>query len=379
MPFYVVKPGDTLLKIATGTLGSAGKWRIIAEMNGIIDPSKIRIGQRLQLPGEVLEVPGVINTSEGVRRVAREPVRISIEHKAVYATPLVKPEKIHIGRQHRRGLHRMGVQEPETFIAEHREMIRKVNLTESEVNVILAISENTYNLDTVDTGEKQFISFGMFQWTAGPPGKPGELPALLQLIKNGYPDNFQHYWAQFGLDVTEVGHKFGWFTYRGKKLVSTADKDMLREHIWACRFARAGADIEVQAAQIQHAANRIHQFYSVKSSKLQGYALADLITSEYGVALLSDNHVDRPGYVRSCVAEALQRSNLTAADLSEGEDEEEQLVLKNYLEIRETYGSRPMPDARQRAAVTRGYVVDGIISAGRGTFVPGFNGRRRRG
>jgi hypothetical protein len=379
MPFYVVKPGDTLLKIATGTLGSAGKWRIIAEMNGIINPSKIRIGQRLQLPGEVLEVPGVINTAEGVRRVGRERIRISIEQKAVYATPLVKPEKIYIGRQHRRGLHRMGLQEPETFIAEHREMLRESYLTESEVNVILAISENASNLDAVDTREKQFISFGMFQWTAGPSGKPGALPALLQLIKIGYPDNFQHYWAQFGLDVTEVGPKLGWFTYRGKKLVSTAHKDLLREHIWAYRFARAGADIEVQTAQIQLAANRIHQFYFVKAFKLDGYALADLITSEYGVALLLDNHVERPGYIRSCVAEALQLSNLTAADLSEGEDEEEQLVLKNYLEIRETYGTRPMPDARQRAAVIRGYVVDGIISAGRGTFVSSFNGRRRRG
>ena len=371
MPFYVVKPGDTLLKIAISTLGAAGKWRIIAEMNGITNPSKIRIGQRLQLPGEVLEVPGVINTAEGVRRVGRERVRISIEQEAVYATPLVKPEKVFVGRLHRRGLHRMGVQEPETFIAEHREMIRKANLTESEVNVILAISENTYNLDAVDTWEKQFISFGMFQWTAGPAGRPGELPALLQLIKNDYPDIFQHYWAQFGLDVTSAGHKYGWFTYRGKKLVSAADKAMLREHIWAYRFARSGADIEVQAAQIQHAANRIHQFYFVKSSKLDGYALADLITSEYGVALLLDHHVVRPGYVRGCVAEALQLSSLTAADLSKGEDEEEQLLLKNYLEIRENYGTRPMENARLRAAVIRGYLADGIISASKESFVYG--------
>jgi hypothetical protein len=171
--------------------------------------------------------------------------------------------------------------------------------------------------------------------------------------------------------VVAEGHKAGWFTYRGKKLVSAADKALLREHIWACRFARAGADIEVQAAQIQHAANRIRQFYFVKSARLDGYALADLITSEYGVALLLDYHVKRPGYVRSCVAEALQLSGLTAADLCAGDDEQERLVLKNYLEIRETYGKWPMADARQRAAVTRGYVVDDMISAVRGSFTPG--------
>jgi hypothetical protein len=54
--------------------------------------------------------------------------------------------------------------------------------------------------------------------------------------------------------------------------------------------------------------------------------------------------------------------------LARGGDEEEQLVIKNYLEIRQTFGKYPMTDARQRASVTLGYVVDGIISDGRGSF-----------
>jgi hypothetical protein len=55
--------------------------------------------------------------------------------------------------------------------------------------------------------------------------------------------------------------------------------------------------------------------------------------------------------------------------MSRGGDKEEQLVLKNYLDIRQTYGKNPMTDARQRASVTLGYVVDGIISDRRGSFV----------
>ena len=369
MSEYIVKPGDTLSKIATGALGSAGKWRIIAELNGIVNPNKIRVGQHLQLPEEVAEVPSVVNTSGGVKAVSRERVRISVENKVIYATLLAKPEKIFVGRQHRKGLYRVGLQEPETFIGNHRERLLEVNLTDSEMNVILATSENERNLDAVNTWDHQFISFGMFQWTAGGPGKPGELPALIKIVKERYPDDFQHYWGQFGLDVVDVDKKTGWFSYRGKKLTSAADKAMLREHIWAYRFARAGADLEVQAAQILHAINRINKFYFVKSSKLAGYALVDLITSEYGVALLLDNHVNRPGYIRGCVAAALERSNLTAAEMVRGGDDEEQLLIKNYLDIRQTYGKRPMTDAKQRAAVTRGYVVDGIISDGRGSFV----------
>ncbi len=56
-------------------------------------------------------------------------------------------------------------------------------------------------------------------------------------------------------------------------------------------------------------------------------------------------------------------------EMARGGDEEEQLVIKNYLDIRQTYGKNPMIDARQRASVTRGYVVDGIISDSRGSFI----------
>jgi LysM repeat protein len=368
MAEYIVKRGDTLSKIATGKLGSAGQWRVIAELNGIINPNRIRVGQRLQLPGAVADVPSVVNTAAGVQTVSKERVRVSVEGKVVYATLLAKPEKIYVGRLHRKGLYRIGLHEPENFIANHRVKLQEVNLSDSEMNVIFATSENEGNLDAINTWDNQFLSFGMFQWTAGGAGRPGELPALLKIVKDVYPDNFQHYWGQFGLDVIDVGAKTGWLSYRGKKLISAADKAMLREHIWVYRFARAGADIEVQAAQIRHAVNRIQQFYYARSSKLNGYTLSELITSEYGMALLLDNHVNRPGYVYGCVAKALDRSNLSPADLSRGGDDEEQLVIKNYLDVRETYGKYPMTDARQRAAVTRGYVVDGIISASRGSL-----------
>lgn len=369
MSEYVVRAGDTLSKIAAVKLGAAGKWRIIAELNGIVNPNRIRVGQRLQLPAEIKDVPSVINTSRGVRPANKTRVRISVENGAVYSTLLGKPEKVFVGRLHRKGLHRVGLHEPENFLANHRQKLREVNLTDSEVNVIFATSENEGNLDTVNTWDNQYISFGMFQWTAGGSGKPGELPALLKIIKERFPDNFQHYWAQFGLDVVDVNQKVGWFSYRGKKLIDKVDKTMLRHHIWAYRFARAGSDIEIQAIQILHAINRFKQFYYTKSSKLDGYALSELLTSEFGVALLLDNHVNRPGYVHACVSEALQQSNLTATEMSRGGDTEEQMVIHKYLEIRETFGKYPMTDAKHRAHITRGYVVDGFISDQRDSFI----------
>ena len=50
---YTVESGDTLSHIALQYYGSAGKtgYMKIAEANGLSDPDKIRVGQRLKIPG----------------------------------------------------------------------------------------------------------------------------------------------------------------------------------------------------------------------------------------------------------------------------------------------------------------------------------------
>jgi len=50
---YTVKSGDTLSHIALHYYGSAGRssYLKIAEANGIADPNKIRVGQKLKIPG----------------------------------------------------------------------------------------------------------------------------------------------------------------------------------------------------------------------------------------------------------------------------------------------------------------------------------------
>ena len=46
---YVVRPGDTLSKIA-GIHGVVGGWQALAERNGITDPSSLQVGQKLEIP-----------------------------------------------------------------------------------------------------------------------------------------------------------------------------------------------------------------------------------------------------------------------------------------------------------------------------------------
>jgi murein DD-endopeptidase MepM/ murein hydrolase activator NlpD len=47
---YVVRPGDTLAKIAQRMYGTPQQYTLIAEHNGITDPGMIRVGQTLRIP-----------------------------------------------------------------------------------------------------------------------------------------------------------------------------------------------------------------------------------------------------------------------------------------------------------------------------------------
>jgi nucleoid-associated protein YgaU len=47
---YVVGQGDTLSVIAKRLLGSAARWKEIADLNGIEDPARLKAGQELRIP-----------------------------------------------------------------------------------------------------------------------------------------------------------------------------------------------------------------------------------------------------------------------------------------------------------------------------------------
>jgi len=47
---YEVQPGDTLSVIAQKTLGTATRWKEIADLNGGLDPRRMSVGMKLELP-----------------------------------------------------------------------------------------------------------------------------------------------------------------------------------------------------------------------------------------------------------------------------------------------------------------------------------------
>lgn len=363
---YIVQPGDTLAVIARRELGSPGKWRRIAEANGLTNPDVLRVGQRLLIPSPAaVTVPTVLDPAIPATEGATEEVTFSQEGGTVVAL-LPGGDRLVLGRRFRKGISRVGQHEPEAFVGS--DALTDLALSRSEINVMVGTAENEGNLDAINTWDAAFHSFGMFQWTAGTGDTAGELPALLARIKADHPQTFENYWGQFGLDVLDLRGSTGRFSLDGSTVETAADKEALRDYAWVLRFARAGADVNVHAAEILHAISRIDRFYFRRQERLGGRPLSEIITSEYGVALLLDNHVNRPGYVVRCVEQALANRGLAPAAAATADDATESGLLQEYLTVRETFGRTPMTNAAGRARVTRAHVDAGRLSEARESF-----------
>ena len=270
----------------------------------------------------------------------------------------------------RLGLYTTGSQKPAAFVESNADKLRALKITQSEINVMIAVAENEGNLDAINTWDNAFLSFGLFQWTAGTDSARGELPALLERIKKEDRDLFDKYCGQHGLDVAQVtsGLEYGYLSLRGTTIKTPAAKEQLRQAPWAFYFWLAGQDPAVQAMEIKHALGRLDQFYSTERYMVDDkYRISDLVNSEYGVGLILDNHVNRPAYVKACLSKALAETGLR--DPSRWGTEEERMLIDAYLKIRVSYGRSPMTDAEKRARVTKKYLTSGTISDRRGSFV----------
>lgn len=269
--------------------------------------------------------------------------------------------------EYKKGIFYVGKQKVIDFINNNKKRLKELNLTESAINVMIAVSENEGNLDAINTWDNSFLTVGMFQWTIGADNNKGELPALIQKIKNKSPDTFEKYYGRLGLNVTDTDNIYGYFTLNSMKLLSPFEKEKLRNIHWAYYFWLSCQDDVVKAIQIEHALSRIKNFYHSNNYLIDKHYISELATSEYSVGLILDNHVNRPGYVKPCLEKAFYELQLGHPEFWTTDDERE--FINKYLKIRETYGKYPMTDAARRAEVTKKYLTNGTISDERNTFM----------
>lgn len=254
-------------------------------------------------------------------------------------------------------------------IARNAATIKSLGITDSALKVMKSVSENEGKLDSINSYDRAYFSFGIFQWTIGV-DSTGELPALLKKYKANFGSAFAQYFGTYGLDVSpDTNDTYGYLSLNGNKIDQAAEKEQFRKPEWAFRFWAAGQDAQLQAVEVEHALSRLKAFYWNPKFAINGFTLSEIITSEYGVALILDNHVNRPSYVQPSIEKAMQQTGLNNPTL--WGTAEEKKVIDAYLQIRTTFttGSyNPMTKAQERAAVTQKYLANGTISAERNSF-----------
>jgi len=274
-----------------------------------------------------------------------------------------------------KGLYTGGKLKVIDFINGNKAMLERLNMTESAINVMRAVAENEGNLEAINAYDGAFLSFGIFQWTLGTGTNKGELPALLKKLKTNFPATFEKHFGQFGLDIdSSTNTTYGYITLDGARVESKAQKQQFRSAEWVYRFWRAGHDKEVQATQIEHALSRLKNFYW--RWKVQGIPLNELLTSEYAVGLILDNHVNLPYLVKLSLQQAMEKTGLGNPSTWNGTEEadlieayiKERAVSQSYTRNGQAKSLPPMHNANKRAATTRKYVDQGIISDTRGSF-----------
>lgn len=235
-------------------------------------------------------------------------------------------------------------------------------LKPSAVRVVRAISANEGLLEAINSYDNSYMSFGLFQWTCGPAGNAGELPALLATLKRSSPAAFQDCFGRYGLDVQTSGPTAttGYLVLNGVVLNTAARKLQLRGAQWAYRFWRAGHHHDMRACELSFAAGRMARFLDAKAG---GVPVRRWFTSEQGVALVLDEHVNRPGHVPGTLAAALKK--IGATDPTNWKTADEARLIAAYVLARKATN---MTDPLKRAERIADAVHQNTLSDDRGSF-----------
>ncbi len=283
---------------------------------------------------------------------------------------VIGPDGRVFAKTFRKGVFNYGRMSIHDYVAKHPD--RFTRLSDSLLRVMQAVSANEGKLEAINTWDNAFLTFGCFQWTAGTGDSAGELPALIARLKSDKPRAFDTFFKNAGLDVAEVSDATrdvarGRFSLNGRVLKTSRDKEALRGHEWAYRFWSAGEDEDVRETEIHHAMSRLDTFYRHPSKQILGRPIADYITSQYGVALLLDQHVNRPGHVPKILAQGIDQFLAAGGEKSpeKWSIADELRVLDLYLELRH---KTSMTDSRKRAQRTLDAVRQGLASDQRNSF-----------
>jgi hypothetical protein len=288
-------------------------------------------------------------------------------------TKAVAPDGTVFGKKFQQGIFNVGNTSIADFVGANQAAF--TNLSPSRLRVMSAVSVNEGKLEAINTFDNAFLTFGCFQWTVGSGDGAGELPAMVNHLKQADATVFNQLLGQFGLDIASVNSPagqtpIGFFSLNGAAIKTAANKQSkLRTLEMAFRFFSAGKNNTMRKAEVEYAASRIDLFYRDANHKIRNLFIADFVSSEFGVALILDEHVNRPGHVPGTLAGAVNQFIAASGktDPSTWTTQDEASLLNTYIQHR---NNTNMTDSQNRANRIKQAVSGGHASAARGSFQP---------
>jgi len=232
--------------------------------------------------------------------------------------------------------------------------------------VVAAVTANEGKLEAINSWDTAFLSVGIMQWSMGQAVEEGELPAMLARLAASDAEAYRDCFGRYGVEpAVGAGATTGLLSIAGERLAAPAAKEALRTPTWAYRFWRAAHHPAMRRAQLAHAANRIGRF---ADRAIHGHPLRAWLSSELGIAMILDQHVNRPAHVPRTVDAALGAllaAKSVPADPAAWKDDDEHRLLERYLADR---GATSMTDQQNRAKRLYEAARRGRLSAERGSF-----------
>ncbi len=158
--------------------------------------------------------------------------------------------------------------------------------------ILRLLSEHEGTFSNVNTWDRAVITFGFIQWTTDAAGD-GTLTALMQAVRDAAPDAYRRCFQRFGMDLGRAAGRrvFKLTLPDGSELLAGAAARRMQTSVrHVAALSAAGLDPDVQAAQLRVAVEGKLDGMLARTVAAGGQTarLRDLLTSEYGVAVLTD-------------------------------------------------------------------------------------------
>ncbi|MGR2678892.1 hypothetical protein [Chromobacterium haemolyticum] len=206
-------------------------------------------------------------------------------------------------------------------------MVKDGEVTESEKRIIFIMSANEGNLDTVQAYDSETLTAGAMQKTINPKGS-GEFPAQVADFKEKHPDLYKSLFENCGWTIEGNGPATRKMYYSdneltgGAKLTGEELKKLLRDSgkfnkkTYSKKENQEFRPLAAIIKAIKHECFLEHQVrdfikrlrlvvnLKITDGKIVG-KVSDYFKSDFGRAVVLDQHVNRPGYVEADIKSAV--------------------------------------------------------------------------